>query len=70
MNLFVREAFSRLSALRGHIPGHDGLPERPAGSSHNESSKPLMPILAVVGAVLAALSLVVWAAVSTAIRSL
>ena len=69
MNLFVLEAFSRLSALRGHIPGHDGLPERPAGSSHNESSKPLMPILALVGTVLAALSLIVWAAVSIAIRS-
>ena len=70
MNLFVLEAFFRNLAVRGHIPGYDGRPERPAGSSHNESSKPLMPILAVVGAVLAALSLVVWAAVSIAIRSL
>jgi hypothetical protein len=70
MNLFVLEAFFRLLAVRGHIPGYDGRPERPARSSLNRNSTPLMPILAIVGAVLAVLLLVVWAAVWTAIKSL
>jgi hypothetical protein len=69
MNLFVLEAFFRLLAIRGHIPGYDGRPERPGGSSLNQNPMPLMPILAIVGTVLAVLLLVVWAVVSIAIKS-
>jgi hypothetical protein len=70
MNLFVLEAFFRIFAVRGHIPGYDGRPDRPPRSSLNQNSAPLIPILAIVGATLAVLVLVVWATVSIAIKSL
>jgi hypothetical protein len=70
MNLFVLEAFFRIFAVRGHIPGYDGRPERPPRPSLNQNSTRLIPILVIIGAALAILLLVVWAAVSIAIKSL
>ena len=70
MSLFVLEAFFLIFGVRGHIPRCDGLPERPAKSSFTENSTRLVRILAVVTAAVAVLLLVVWAAVSIAIKSL
>lgn len=70
MNLFVLDAVCRVFGVRGHIPGYDSLPERPAKSSLTENSGRLMRILAILAAVVAVLLLVLWAVVSLATISL
>ena len=69
MSLHVLEGICRIFGIRGHIPGHDGLPERPARSSPGENSARMMRILVIASAALAVLLLVLWAAVSLAIKS-
>ena len=69
MSLFILESISRVFAIRGHSPGHDDLPERPARSSLGGNSARMMRILAIACAVLAVLLLVLWAAISLAIKS-
>jgi hypothetical protein len=69
MSLHLLEAFLRVFGIRGHIPGHDDLPERPARSSFSGNSARVMRILAIASAGLAVLLLVLWAAVSLAIKS-
>lgn len=70
MSLFILDAIFWVFGIRGHIPGHDdfhGGPDRP---SLTADSHRLMRILAVFVVVAALLSLVVWAAVWLAIKSL
>jgi len=69
MNLFILESIFRVLAIRGHIPGHDDLPERPARSSLGGNSARMMRFLAIASAVLAVMLLVLWAAISLALKS-
>jgi hypothetical protein len=69
MSLFILESIFRAFAIRGHIPWHDDLPERPARSSLGGKSARMMRILAIAAAVLAVVLLVLWAVVSLAIKS-
>jgi hypothetical protein len=69
MSLFVLEAIFWVFGVRGHIPGHDDFHGGPDRSSLTANSR-LMRILAIFFVVAAVLSLVVWAAVWLAIKSL
>ena len=69
MSLYLLDGIFRLFGIRGHIPGDDDFPERPARSTRGENSARVMRILAIASAALAVLLLVLWAAVSLAIKS-
>jgi hypothetical protein len=69
MSLFILESIFRAFAIRGHIPGHDDFPERPARSSFSGNSARVMRILAIASAIVTVLLLVLWAAISLAIKS-
>jgi len=69
MSLFVLEAIFWVFGVRGHIPGHDDFHGGPERSSLTANSR-LMRILAIFFVVVAVLSLVVWATVWLAIKSL
>lgn len=70
MSLFVLDAILWICEIRGHIPGHDDFYGGPNRSSLTANTGRLLPILAAFVVVAALLSLVVWAAVWLAIRSL
>ncbi|MGZ5874002.1 MAG: hypothetical protein ACXWKP_18015 [Bradyrhizobium sp.] len=70
MSLFVLDAIFRVFGIRGHIPGHDDFQGGPDKPSLTANTGRLMRILAVVVVVVALLSLVLWAAVWLAIKSL
>jgi hypothetical protein len=70
MSLFVLDAIFRVFGIRGHIPGHDDFQGGPDKPSLAANTGRLMRILAVVVVVVALLSLVLWAAVWLAIKSL
>jgi hypothetical protein len=69
MSLNVLEGIFRLFGIRGHIPGHGGFPERPAGSTPGENSARMMRILAIASALALVLVLVLWAYALLAIKS-
>ena len=69
MSLYLLDGIFRLFGIRVRIPGDDDFPERPARSSLGGNSARMMRILAIACAVLAVLLLVLWAAVSLAIKS-
>jgi hypothetical protein len=69
MSLYLLDGIFRLFGIRGHIPGDDDFPERPARSSPGENSARVMRILVIVSTVVAVMLLVLWAAVSLAIKS-
>ncbi len=70
MSLFVLDAIFWICGIRGHIPGHDDFHGGPNKSSVGADTGRLMRILAIFVVVAALLSLVVWAAVWVAIKSL
>ncbi len=70
MSLFVLDAILWIFEIRGHIPRNDDFPAGPNKSSLAANTGRLMQILAIFALVAALLSLVVWAAVWLAIRSL
>jgi hypothetical protein len=70
MSLFVLDTIFRVFGIRGPIPGHDDFHGGPDRSPLEANGHSLRQILAVFVVVAALLSLVVWAAVWLAIRSL
>jgi hypothetical protein len=70
MSLFVLDAIFRVFGIRGTIPGDDDFHGGPDRSSLTANSGRLMRILAVFVVIVAVLSLVLWAAVWLAIKSL
>jgi hypothetical protein len=69
MGLFLLDAIFQLFEIRGHIPGNDGLPERPERPSICGNSGRRRRIVAVAIGIAAVVSLVLWAAVWLAIKS-
>lgn len=70
MSLFVLGAIFRVFGIRGPVPGHDDFHGGPDRSPLEANGHSLRQILAVFVLVAALLSLVVWAAVWLAIKSL
>jgi hypothetical protein len=70
MSLFVLEAIFRVFGIRGPIPGDDDFRGGPYNSSVAANASRLTRILAVFVVIVALLSLVLWAAVWLAIKSL
>jgi hypothetical protein len=70
MSLFVLDAILRVFGIRGPIPGDDDFHGGPDRSSLAANGYSLTGILAVLVVIAALLSLIVWAAVWLAIRSL
>ena len=70
MSLFVLEAIFRLFEIRGTIPRGDDFHGGPDRSSLTANTSRLARILAVFVVIFALLSLVVWAALWLAIKSL
>lgn len=70
MSLFILDVIFWVIGIRGHIPGHDDFPSKPDKSSLTADTGGLMRFLAIVAAIVALLSLVLWAAVWLAIKSL
>jgi hypothetical protein len=70
MNLFVLDAVFRVFGSRGPAPGNDDFHGGPDRSSLAANGPSLTRILAVFVTIAALLSLVVWAAVWLAIKSL
>ena len=70
MSLFVLEAIFRIFGIRGPVRGNDDFYGGPDRSSLAANGSSLTRILAVFVVIFALLSLVVWAAVWLAIKSL
>jgi hypothetical protein len=70
MSLFVLDAIFRVFGIRGPIPGNDDFHGGPDRSPLAANGHSLRRILAVFVVIATLLSLVVWAAVWLAIRSL
>jgi hypothetical protein len=70
MSLFVLGAIFRVFGIRGPIPGNDDFRGGPDRSSLAANGHSLTQILAILVVIATLLSLIVWAAVWLAIKSL